>query len=386
MSIRVAQGASCEDKSIASDYGSENSRSFRKLRKIKIETQFDPQKVSPGDEASVVGTSDAKENGSKSVCRVVFLGAAKVGKTSIIHRFLNGSFEPKYTPTVDDVYFSKFMVRGCEANVEFMDTSGSYDFPAMIRLCVAKADAFVIVFAHDNMESLVAAGRYLEQIKAEREDYAPLATEPRAYDSSSLVAAPSPLVVVCNKSDLPMSMSKISEGAIMEWLLKSRLKPSQFVYTSAKSDEYILDIFKSLWSQNELTHAISFSPWMEKRRGSAAVPETFSQTEKKTESPGYDLQSRRGNFFRSSFRVRNRNSSRQRRARTDFIRLDCAISIVCGVHNLDIAEQRYLMRTQTDLKMRSCYWSRLRDLSASHQPMVPALIKKPLCVSDTQPK
>ncbi|VDN96677.1 unnamed protein product [Rodentolepis nana] len=297
-----------------------------KLRNTKIETQSDPQKILPGDEASVVGTSDAKENGSKSVCRVVFLGAAKVGKTSIIRRFLNGSFEPKYIPTVDDVYFSKFLVRGCQANVEFMDTSGSYDFPAMIRLCVAKADAFVIVFAHDNMESLIAAGRYLDQIKAEREDYAPLASEPNAYDSSTLVAAPSPLVVVCNKSDLPMSMSKISEGVIMEWLLKSGLKPSQFVYTSAQADEYVLDIFKSLWSQNELTHTISFSPWVEKRRGSAAVLETSSQVEKKAESPGYDLQSRRGNFFRSSFKVRHRNSSRQRRARADFIRLDCTVS------------------------------------------------------------
>ncbi|VDL15660.1 unnamed protein product [Hymenolepis diminuta] len=303
---------------------------LREPRMTKVETQFDPQKTSPGNEASVVGTSDAKENGSKSVCRVVFLGAAKVGKTSIIRRFLNGNFEPKYIPTVDDVYSSKFLVRGCQASVEFMDTSGSYDFPAMIRLCVAKADAFVIVFAHDNMESLTAASRYLEQIKAEREDYAPLVTEPHAYDSSTLMATPSPLVVVCNKSDLPMPMSKVSEGVIMEWLLKSGLKPSQFVYTSAKTDECIQDIFKALWSQNEITHAISFSPWVEQRRGSAAVPinhpDNSSPTEKKAGSPAYDLQAKRGSFFRNSFKVRRRNSSRQRRARADFIRLDCVIS------------------------------------------------------------
>ena len=284
----------------------------------------------PRPDSSLLSTSDTKENGSKSICRVVFLGAAKVGKTSIIRRFLNGSFESKYTPTVDDVYSSKFLVRGCQANVEFMDTSGSYDFPAMIRLCVAKANAFVIVFAHDSMESLVTAGRYLEQIKSEREDYAPLVTDPHAIESSTLTATPSPLVVVCNKSDLPTSMSKISEGAIMEWLLKSGLKPSQFVYASAKTDECILDIFKALWSQNAITHAITFLPWVEQRRGSAAIvgvqPESSSPTEKKAGSPDYDLQTKRTSFFRNSLKVKRRNSSRPRRSKSEFIRLDCTIS------------------------------------------------------------
>ena len=295
------------------------------------EHQPEPSWNMPGPDSSLLSTLDTKENGSKSICRVVFLGAAKVGKTSIIRRFLNGSFESKYTPTVDDVYSSKFLVRGFQANVEFMDTSGSYDFPAMIRLCVAKANAFVIVFAHDSMESLVAAGRYLEQIKAEREDYAPLVTDPRAYESSTLMATPSPLVVVCNKSDLPVSMSKVSEGVIMEWLLKSGLKPSQFVYTSAKTDEYILDIFKALWSQNEMTHAITFLPWIEQRRGSAAVvtaqqENSSSPTENKANSPSYDLQAKRGSFFRNSFKVKRRNSSRPRRSKSEFIRLECTIS------------------------------------------------------------
>ncbi|KAM7542040.1 hypothetical protein Aperf_G00000001324 [Anoplocephala perfoliata] len=296
----------------------------------KVEDQFDARKTSTGQASVVLSSSDSKENDSKSTCRVVFLGAAKVGKTSIIRRFLSSSFETKYTPTVDDVYSSKFLVRGYQVNVEFMDTSGSYDFPAMIRLCVAKADAFVIVFAHDNMDSLTTASRYLEQIKSEREDYAPLVTEANAYNSSTLMATPSPLVVVCNKSDLPMSVSEVSEGAIMEWLLKNGLKPSQFVYTSAKTDECILDIFKALWSQNEITHAITFSPWVEQRRGSAAVitghPESSHSTERKSGSPAFDLQAKKGSFFSSSFRIRRRNSSRQSRSRSEFIELDCIIS------------------------------------------------------------
>lgn len=303
---------------------------YRTKAITKVENQFDPQKTSRGNESMVLNTGDSKENGSKSVCRVVFLGAAKVGKTSIIRRFLNSNFESKYIPTIDDVYSSKFLVRGCQANVEFMDTSGSYDFPAMIRLCVAKADAFVIVFAHDDMDSLTTASRYLEQIKAEREDYTALVTEPHTYNSSKRMAASSPLVVVCNKSDLPMSMSKVSEGVIMEWLLKSGLKPSQFVYTSAKTDECILDIFKALWTQNEITNAITFSPWVEQRRDSAAViighSENTIPTERKSRSLAYDLQAKKGSLFSNSFKVPRRNSSRHSRSRSDFNQLDCVIS------------------------------------------------------------
>lgn len=293
--------------------------------------------ASPGSEskdASIILPSSLLP--PKSVCRIVFLGAAKVGKTSIIRRFLRGSFEPKYTPTVDDVYSAKFVVHGRLANVELMDTSGGFDFPAMIRLCIAKADAFVIVFAHDSMESLATANRYLDQIKSEREDYAPLMNDAKLYASQSrFVASPPPLVVVCNKSDLPPSVSKVSEGAIMEWLLKSRVKPSQFVYSSAKTDDYITDVFKALWTQNEVTKAVHFPPWTERRRGSATTvlsssssskTSNSSPTEKAAPSPAYEMFNKRTSFFRNSFKLRRRNSSRQRKNKSELIHLDCTLS------------------------------------------------------------
>ncbi|VDD82627.1 unnamed protein product [Mesocestoides corti] len=299
------------------------------------ELQFPADHHLMGYDDSSSAVKEEKRGISKPTCRIVFLGAAKVGKTSIIRQFLKGSFESKYTPTVDDVYFSKFIVHGCLVNVEFMDTSGSYDFPAMVRLCVAKADAFVIVFAHDNMESLIIAGRYLDQIKLERENYTPFVSNSQACGSSDPITSSPPLVVVCNKSDLPSSMSKVSEGAVMEWLLKRGLKPSQFVYTSARTNECITDIFKSLWSQNEATHSITFSSCEEERRGSVAVtvqeggsirPSDSSPTEKTMTSPAYEMLNKGTSFFRSSFKMKRRNSSRQRKTKSDFIRLDCTIS------------------------------------------------------------
>ncbi|VDL97365.1 unnamed protein product [Schistocephalus solidus] len=313
------------------------------------------------------GASSQGRDVSKSACRVVFLGAAKVGKSSIIRRLLRRNFEEKYVPTIDDVYPAKFIVRNCLAQLEFMDTSGSFDFPAMVRLCISKADAFVLVFANDSTESLNTAGHYLDQIKSEREDYAPLANETRFQDSSGshinslFVASPPPLVVVCNKSDIPISSTEVSEGMIMEWLLKSGLKPSQFVYASAKTEEYIVDILKALWSQNEVTRAVTFSPWSEQRRGSSvnifseivypavtntngggggsgggrlpsSVPaDRFLQHQQQPQqqqnsSPTHDLTGKRTSFFRNSLKLRRRNSSKTRKANSEIIHLDCVIS------------------------------------------------------------
>ena len=36
--------------------------------------------------------------------QIVLLGAGGVGKTSLLHRFLTGSYPSSYTPTIEDFY------------------------------------------------------------------------------------------------------------------------------------------------------------------------------------------------------------------------------------------------------------------------------------------
>lgn len=218
--------------------------------------------------------SASSPHGSNEEVKVLFLGSSKVGKSSIIQRFLHNHFDPKYTPTIEDVHVQKFIIKNYLMKLILIDTSGGYDFPAMLRLCIAKAHAFVIVFAHDNIDSLHQASQFLSQIKTERKDYAPLTNNLNDPSNSqvfdwNLVSCAPPIVVVCNKSDLPNSQSQISEGVIMEWLLTNGLKPSQFVYSSAKSNEAILSIFEALWMQNSISKSIQLVPWnCERRRAS----------------------------------------------------------------------------------------------------------------------
>lgn len=89
----------------------------------------------------------------KNHVRLVFLGAAGVGKTSLIRRFLMDTFEPKHRRTVEELHSKEYEVCGATVKVEILDTSGSYSFPAMRKLSIQNSDAFALVYAVDDAES-----------------------------------------------------------------------------------------------------------------------------------------------------------------------------------------------------------------------------------------
>ena len=72
---------------------------------------------------------------SMSDCRfrVVVMGDSYVGKSSIVKRFLSGTFVTHYVATVEDLYSQDFEVGGTCLKVDILDTAGDAQFPAMRR-------------------------------------------------------------------------------------------------------------------------------------------------------------------------------------------------------------------------------------------------------------
>lgn len=66
--------------------------------------------------------------------RLVLLGSARVGKTSVVSRFLNNTFDDGYTPTIEDFHRKVYKIRGEVYRLDILDTSGTDPFPAMKRL------------------------------------------------------------------------------------------------------------------------------------------------------------------------------------------------------------------------------------------------------------
>ncbi|XP_035919784.1 ras-related protein Rap1 [Anopheles stephensi] len=179
--------------------------------------------------------------------KIVMMGAAKVGKSSLITQFLYSSFSPKYKRTVEEMHHGHFSVGGVNLTLDILDTSGSYEFPAMRALSISSADAFILVY--DVTDSIT-----FEEVKAIRE---------QIHEIKSTTAVP--IVVVGNKTDLSEEDEDLRQVArdttesmvTVDW-------ENGFVEASAKLNRNVTQIFKELLVQAKITY--NLSPALRRRR------------------------------------------------------------------------------------------------------------------------
>lgn len=86
--------------------------------------------------------------------RLIVIGSSQVGKTCIIRRYLHNSYTERYKETVEDIFSRDFHVHGALLPLDIYDTN--YSYPDMRRLSMASANAFLLVFAVDNVNSFKA--------------------------------------------------------------------------------------------------------------------------------------------------------------------------------------------------------------------------------------
>ncbi|XP_076339709.1 GTP-binding protein Di-Ras2-like [Tachypleus tridentatus] len=164
--------------------------------------------------------------------RLVMLGGSAVGKSSIIKRFLFDTYSEKHCPTVEDMHYREFHLGTMTLRVDFLDTAGDMQFPAMRRLSIANAQAFLLVYSVTNKGSLEIVKKCLEEIREQRADFQEI-----------------PMVVVGNKLDLAIDFRELPKEDVAEWvyceLPRLRVKVLE---CSAKDGVNITEIFRSFLS------------------------------------------------------------------------------------------------------------------------------------------
>ena len=94
-------------------------------------------------EKTCQGSTDSEvvmENNNNNNLRIIFLGAASVGKSSIINQFLGGTLAIKYKPTLQQMFVGKLELGSSTLLLSIEDTGVTYiqDFPAMAKLSLGK--------------------------------------------------------------------------------------------------------------------------------------------------------------------------------------------------------------------------------------------------------
>ncbi len=163
--------------------------------------------------------------------RVAVFGAGGVGKSSIVLRFVKGTFSENYIPTIEDTYRQ---VIGCNqknvCTLQITDTTGSHQFPAMQRLSISKGHAFLLVFSVTSKQSLEELGPIILMLK----------------EVKGVELDETPIMLVGNKQDESnREVSKeLGKKLADKW-------GTGFMETSAKNNTNIQEVFQELLSMEK---------------------------------------------------------------------------------------------------------------------------------------
>ncbi|XP_078356239.1 GTP-binding protein Di-Ras2-like [Oculina patagonica] len=137
------------------------------------------------DHLEETGTSDQPVYFKRYTLAI--FGDSGVGKSSIVRHLVGEAYNHEHVPTVEEFYVKPITHRNKAYELHIIDTSGTYEFPAMRRIAIQKADAAIVVYSLDKPESFIKLDRYMEEI------------ENCCADRNRKI----PVIVVSNKSDIP---------------------------------------------------------------------------------------------------------------------------------------------------------------------------------------
>ncbi|XP_016316598.1 GTP-binding protein Di-Ras1a [Sinocyclocheilus anshuiensis] len=156
--------------------------------------------------------------------RVVVFGAGGVGKSSLVLRFIKGTFRDTYIPTVEDTYRQVISCDKSVCTLEITDTTGSHQFPAMQRLSISKGHAFILVYSITSRQSLEELKPIYQQVLAIKGNVENI-----------------PIMLVGNKSDETQREVETKEGEAQANIWKCA-----FMETSAKTNTNVKELFQEL--------------------------------------------------------------------------------------------------------------------------------------------
>ncbi|XP_023692285.1 GTP-binding protein Di-Ras2-like [Paramormyrops kingsleyae] len=157
--------------------------------------------------------------------RVVVFGAGGVGKSSLVIRFVKGTFLESYIPTIEDTYRQVISCDKSICTLQITDTTGSHQFPAMQRLSISKGHAFILVYSITSRQSLEELKPIFEQVCQIKGDVENI-----------------PIMLVGNKCDESQNREvETSDGEAM-----SKKWKCAFMETSAKTNHNVKELFQEL--------------------------------------------------------------------------------------------------------------------------------------------
>ena len=164
------------------------------------------------------------ESSSHYIIKIVLLGEANVGKTSLVYRFIEDKFRENYKSTLGVNLLKKEMNidKYGEVSAQIWDLGGQESFKSLRKLYLERANAGMLVYDCTKKKTFDKLDGWIQDFKQARGN--------------------EPLVLIGNKNDLSSERKIYGETAIQ---LAEELNLEYFE-TSALTGDNVKDVFKGI--------------------------------------------------------------------------------------------------------------------------------------------
>lgn len=102
--------------------------------------------------------------------KLVVFGSGGVGKSSIVLRFVTGTFSSEYIPTIEDCYRKTCPVDQKTAFLDILDTAGQEEYIALRDQWVREGSAFILVYSVLSRQTFEEIPNFRDRILLVKED------------------------------------------------------------------------------------------------------------------------------------------------------------------------------------------------------------------------
>lgn len=167
----------------------------------------------------------------KNILKVIILGDSGVGKTSLMHRYVNDKYSQQYKATIGADFLTKEVIVNDDkvATMQVWDTAGQERFQSLGVAFYRGADCCVLVYDVTN-------GKSFDNVKSWRDEFLVHAnvSSPETF----------PFVILANKVDVEESKKVVSSRSAQE--LAKSLGNVPLFFTSAKDSINVQDAFEEI--------------------------------------------------------------------------------------------------------------------------------------------
>ncbi|MHA1696101.1 MAG: Rab family GTPase [Candidatus Helarchaeota archaeon] len=159
----------------------------------------------------------------RKIFKIVIIGEAAVGKTSLVKKFCEGSFLEGYKTTIgSDFYVKNFSIGDTNISLSLWDLAGEHRFKSVLPTFCKGSNGAVICFDLTRRKTYIRLTEWIEFL----------------WEITGLI----PSVLVGNKADLA-DLRVVETDEAKEYAKQCGM---DYFESSAKSGEGVEDIFKAL--------------------------------------------------------------------------------------------------------------------------------------------